>query len=64
MPVCLNALELPIILPTQLFVLPTQEYGIKSKLDGVSPVDNRPSTDKLDHFVRKKKKKKYVTCDM
>ena len=28
------------------------------KLDGVGPVDNRPSTDKLHHFVRRKKKKK------
>ena len=28
------------------------------KLDGVGPVDNRPSTNKLHHFVRKKK-----TCD-
>ena len=28
------------------------------KLDGVGPVDNRPSTDKLHHFVRKKRKKK------
>ena len=26
------------------------------KLDGVGPVDNRPSTDKLHHFVQKKKK--------
>ena len=25
-----------------------------SKLDGVGPVDNRPSTDKLHHFVKKK----------
>ena len=25
------------------------------KLDGLGPVDNRPSTDKLHHFVRKKK---------
>ena len=42
------------------------------KLDGVGPVDNRPSTDKLHHFVKKinknrnKKIKKYmwhVTCD-
>ena len=24
------------------------------KLDGVGPVDNRPSTDKLHHFVKKK----------
>ena len=48
-----------------------------SKLDGVGPVDNRPSTNKLHHFVPKKKfkiKKNYtwdvtrdtwhVTCDM
>ena len=37
------------------------------KLDGVGPVDNRPSTDKLQHFVHKEKKKikqkKNVTCD-
>ena len=26
------------------------------KLDGVGPVDNRPSTDKLHHFVQKKRK--------
>ena len=25
------------------------------KLGGVGPVDNRPSTDNLHHFVRKKK---------
>ena len=28
------------------------------KLDGVGPVDNRPATDKLHHFVQKKKKNK------
>ena len=33
------------------------------KLDGVGPVDNRPSTDKLHHFVQKKRKK-IVTHDM
>ena len=48
------------------------------KLDGVGPVDNRPCTDKLHHFVKEKKKKKkkrrkkiwhvtrdtwHVTCD-
>ena len=34
------------------------------KLDGIGPVDNRPSTDKLSQFVHKKKKKKrHVTCD-
>ena len=27
----------------------------ENELDGVGPVDNRPSTDKLHHFVRKKK---------
>ena len=33
------------------------------KLDGVGPVDKRPSTDKLHHIVKKKKNKK-MTCDM
>ena len=33
------------------------------KLDGVGPVDNRPSTDKLHYFVKKNKNKKIVTCD-
>ena len=32
----------------------------KKKLDGVGPVDNRPATDKLQHFVQKKN----ATCDM
>ena len=42
----------------------TQVPKLPSELDGVGPVDNRPSTDKLHHFVRKKKKKKgHVTCD-
>ena len=26
------------------------------KLDGVGPVDNRPSTNKLHHYIEKKKK--------
>ena len=30
------------------------------KLDGVGPVDNRPSTYKLHHVVKKKE----VICDM
>ena len=34
------------------------------QLDGVGPVDNRPSTDKLHHFVQKKKKMWLVSCDM
>ena len=38
---------------------------IVPKLDGVGPVDNRPSNDKLHHFV-KKKINKYIkkNCDM
>ena len=32
------------------------------KLDEVGPVDNRPSTNKHHHFVRKKINKN-VTCD-
>ena len=31
------------------------------ELDGVGPVDNRPSTDKLHHFVKKNKE---ITRDM
>ena len=27
-------------------------------LDGVGPVDNRPSTDELHHFVKKEKEEK------
>ena len=39
------------------------------KLDGVGPVDNRPSPAKLNNFVRKKERKKkcdtwHMTCDM
>ena len=38
-----------------------------TKLDGVGPVDNRPFTNKLHHFVQKNKKTCdtwHVTCDM
>ena len=39
--------------------------NLLSKLDGVGPVDNRPFSDKLHHFVRGKKKKMWhVTRDM
>ena len=39
--------------------------GVHNKLDGVGPVDNRPSTDKLHKIVKKKRKKeKKVTHDM
>ena len=37
-----------------------QESTACLKLDGVGPVDNRPSTDKLHHFVQKKKIKKKI----
>ena len=33
------------------------EFFILKKLDGVGPVDNRLSIDKLDPFVQKKRKK-------
>ena len=33
-------------------------YRYILKLDGLGLVDNRPSTDKLNHFVKKK-----ITCD-
>ena len=39
------------------------EIQIVKKLDGVGPVDNRPSTEKLHHFVRKKEEEKKLTCD-
>ena len=32
--------------------------GLEHKLDGVGPVDNRPSPDKLHYFVQQKIKKK------
>ena len=35
-----------------------------NKLDGVGPVDNRPSTDKLHHFVQKKEEEKREKNDM
>ena len=40
-------------------------WMFSTKLDGVGPVDNTPSTDKLHHFVKKKKNCDmwYVTCD-
>ena len=31
-----------------------KKFWFLNKLDGVGPVDNRPSTDKLHHFVQKK----------
>ena len=43
--------------PTSHSVWPLWQLGTL-KLDGVGPVDNRPSTDKLNHFVQKKRKEK------
>ena len=37
--------------------------GFVQKLDGVVPIDNRPSTDKL-HNKTKKNYMWYGTCDM
>ena len=37
---------------------------MQNKLDGVGPVDNRPSTNKLHHFKTKKIDMRQVTCDM
>ena len=34
-----------------------------NKLDGLGPVNNRPSTNKLHHFVKKKCDMWQVTCD-
>ena len=33
-------------------------YWAVEKLDGVGPFDNRPSTDKLQHFVKKEEEEK------
>ena len=41
----MNALQHFVILPLMLFL---QKEG---KIDGVGPVDKRPSTDQLNHFV-------------
>ena len=41
----------------------TNTFDFSSQLDGVGPVDNRPSTYKLHQIVRKKREKN-VTCDM
>ena len=34
------------------------KLGIAYKLDGVGPVDNRPSPAKFQYFVKKRKEKK------
>ena len=35
-----------------------------NELDGVGPVDNRPSTNKLHHFVEEEEKREEKNCDM
>ena len=52
-----------IVLPGSPF-FNIQSFWTNTKLDWVGPVDNRPSTNKLHHFVQKKNNKKLVTCDM
>ena len=42
----------------------SRRFDYALKLDGVGPVDNRPSTDKLHQFVQKKIIMWHVTCDM
>ena len=42
----------------------TKLVCIHEKLDGVGRVDNRPSTNKLHHFVQKKLQQQIVTCDL
>ena len=52
------------VYPVDNFMLCTNKQKNEEnleKLDGVSLVDNRPSTDKLYHFVRKKEEK---NCDL
>ena len=44
--------------PTIWFLDVLQEIYIIYKLDGVGPVENGPSTDKLHHIVNKKIKNK------
>ena len=39
---------------TTILLNPGIDAPQEIKLDGVGPVDNRPSTDKLHHFVKKK----------
>ena len=56
---------LPYLLPNQAVedsawaIAKTVGTLVVSKLDGVGPVDNIPSTNKIHHFVQKN-----VTCDM
>ena len=50
--------------PTNQVYNQTSKCQTKYKLDGVGPVDNRPSTNKLHHFVKKRTKKMWhMTCD-
>ena len=61
------ALWYPPTLSQSIFNIPGLA-GAVLKLDGVGPVNNRPSPDKLHHFVkkrrRKKRRRKKVTHDM
>ena len=50
----INDLKAPVESLALLMQIPRTIYIFFKKLDGVGPVDNRPSTDKLHHFVQKK----------
>ena len=53
------------VYPVDNFMLCTNKQKNEENMEelaGVSFVDNRPSTDKLHHFVQKKKKEK--NCDL
>ena len=41
------------------FSRPGDGEKVGSKLDGVGPVDNRPFTDKPNHFVQNNEQKKH-----
>ena len=41
-----------------------KEWSISWKLDRVGTIDNRPSTNKLQQFKKKREKKGHVTHDM
>ena len=58
-------LKLDGVLSLTPFKIHQHREGFK-KVDRVGPGDNRPSTDKLHHFVQKKRKekKKKKKCDM
>ena len=51
-----KAIEMSVLERKELFSLNILLLRHASELDGVGPVDNRPSTNKLHHFVPPPKK--------